>query len=146
MTDKEIKDYCKNCDVEPPAMKFKCPECEHNPNNENNFAKDINAPHKEQIIINGVNVSVCEFLTKTGHCKAQMSIMGTDTNKCKCFPNCYFKQLQRKTAECEKYEQAFDNIAKHFEYRCKHCREEHEFYASCDVCWKKNKSSTSSVK
>lgn len=53
MTDKEIKDYCKNCDVEPPAMKFKCPECEHNPNNENNFAKDINVPHKEQIMIDG---------------------------------------------------------------------------------------------
>ena len=61
MTDKDIKDYCKNCDVEPPAMRFKCPECEHNPNNENNFAKDINAPHKEQIIINGVDVSECLF-------------------------------------------------------------------------------------
>lgn len=28
MTDKDIKDYCKCCDVEPPAMRFKCPECE----------------------------------------------------------------------------------------------------------------------
>lgn len=28
MTDKDIKDYCKNCSVEPPAMRFKCPECE----------------------------------------------------------------------------------------------------------------------
>ena len=27
MTDKELKDWCKNCDVEPPAMKFKCPDC-----------------------------------------------------------------------------------------------------------------------
>ena len=34
MTDKDIKDYCKNCAVEPPAMKFKCPECEHNPDKE----------------------------------------------------------------------------------------------------------------
>lgn len=34
MTDKDIKDYCKNCDVEPPAMRFKCPECEHNPDKE----------------------------------------------------------------------------------------------------------------
>ncbi len=64
MTDKDIKDYCKNCDVEPPAMRFKCPECEHNPNNENNFAKDINAPHKEQIIINGVDVSECLFINQ----------------------------------------------------------------------------------
>lgn len=52
MANKDIKDYCKNCDVEPPAMRFKCPECEHNPDNENNFAKDINVPRKEQIIIN----------------------------------------------------------------------------------------------
>lgn len=48
MTDKDIKDYCKNCDVEPPAMKFKCPECEHNPDKEI-FAKDINVPRKKQI-------------------------------------------------------------------------------------------------
>lgn len=47
MTDKDEKDYCKNCSVEPPAMRFKCPECEHNPNKENNFAKDINVPHKK---------------------------------------------------------------------------------------------------
>ena len=51
MTDKDTIDYCKNCDVEPPAMRFKCPECEHNPDNENNLAKDINVPHKEQIIV-----------------------------------------------------------------------------------------------
>ena len=55
----------------------------------------------KQIIIDGCNVSGCEFLTKTVHCKAQMSIMGTDTNKCKCFPNCHFKQLKLKKQECE---------------------------------------------
>lgn len=57
MTDKDIKDYCKNCDVEPPAMRFKCPECEHNTDNENNFAKDINVPRKEQII----KQKVCKY-------------------------------------------------------------------------------------
>lgn len=51
------------------------------------------------IIVDGVNVSKCEFLTKTRHCKAQMSIMGTDTNKCGCFPNCHYKQLKRKEQE-----------------------------------------------
>ncbi len=54
MTDKELKDWCKTCNVEPPAMKFKCPECEHNPDKENRFVKDINVPGKEQIIIDGV--------------------------------------------------------------------------------------------
>lgn len=54
------------------------------------------------IIVTGVDVSKCEFLTKTGHCKAHMSIMGIDTNKCECFPNCHYKQLKRK--EQEEYE------------------------------------------
>ena len=34
MTDKDTIDYCKNCSVEPPAMKFKCPECKYNPDKE----------------------------------------------------------------------------------------------------------------
>lgn len=54
------------------------------------------------IIVTGVDISKCEFLTKTGHCKAHMSIMGIDTNKCECFPNCHYKQLKRK--EQEEYE------------------------------------------
>ena len=54
------------------------------------------------IIVSGVDVSKCEFLTKTGHCRAHVSIMGTDTNKCECFPNCHYKQLKRK--EQEEYE------------------------------------------
>lgn len=57
------------------------------------------------IIVTGVDVSKCEFLTKTGHCRAHMSIMGIDTNKCKCFPNCHFKQLKRKEQENEELRQ-----------------------------------------
>lgn len=34
MTDKDDYDYCAHCDVEPPALKFKCPECKHNPDKE----------------------------------------------------------------------------------------------------------------
>ena len=33
MTDKQIIDPCAKCDVEPPALKFKCPKCEHNKEN-----------------------------------------------------------------------------------------------------------------
>ena len=62
----------------------------------------------KQVIYNGVDVSMCEFLTKTGHCKAQMSIMGIDANKCKCFPNCYYKQLKAKEQECESWKKAND--------------------------------------
>lgn len=37
----------------------------------------------------------------------------------------------------QNYKQGLDEIEQHFEHRCKICREEYEFYASCDVCWKK---------
>lgn len=66
MTDKEIKDYCKFCDVEPSALKFECPECEYNPDNENNFVKDINVPSKEQIMIEGEKED-CKILFRCNH-------------------------------------------------------------------------------
>lgn len=47
MNKEQIKNQCEICNVEPPAMKFKCPECEHNPD-------------KDQIIIDGMDVSKCE--------------------------------------------------------------------------------------
>ena len=90
MTDKELKDWCKTCNVEPPAMRFKCPECEHNPD-------------KEQIMINGVDVGGCRFYQikanklypKAQYCGSMRNIFCEDN------PNCYYKQLARKTQECE---------------------------------------------
>ena len=84
MTDKELKDWCKTCNVEPPAMRFKCPECEHNPD-------------KEQIMINGVDVNRCIDFNK----RDKVSCYHILYDKCNENPNCYFKQLARKTAECE---------------------------------------------
>lgn len=65
-----------------------------------------------EIIIDGVNVSGCEYACNTAFGK----------NGCKhpmmkniyCFknPNCDYKQLQRKTVECNKYKQALDEIEK----------------------------------
>lgn len=49
----------------------------------------------KQIIIDGVDVSKCEFLKYDGiGC-------GIDENYCR-GANCYFKQLKRKEQECEK--------------------------------------------
>ena len=64
----------------------------------------------EQVIINNIDVSECEYLTETRHCKAQMAVMGTDANKCKCFPNCYYKQLKRKEKECEELKKTLIEI------------------------------------
>lgn len=131
MINKDIKDYCKNCDVEPPAMRFKCPECEHNLNNENNFEKDINVPskeikdslknhsqnfsenstqEKEQIIIDGVDVSECKHLYSRWSgslpkdtCAEYDYINNPEDdgliNLCKTHPNCYYKQLQKEKFE-----------------------------------------------
>ena len=50
---------------------------------------------KEQIIIDGCNVSGCVQFTQEGDC---CNLGGG----CKGWPNCYFKQLKRKEQECEK--------------------------------------------
>ena len=99
MTDKELKDWCKTCNVEPPAMRFKCPECEHNPD-------------KEQIMINGVDVGGCRFYQikanklypKAQYCGSMRNIFCEDN------PNCYFKQLARKTQECEELKEKYLNL------------------------------------
>ena len=53
---------------------------------------------KEPIIIDGVDVSKCKYLPycndKQGNCAFE--------------PNCYFKQLARKTQECNYLEKALD--------------------------------------
>lgn len=50
---------------------------------------------KEQIIIDGIDVGYCKFYG------SQKSCMIRTHQKCIKFPNCYFKQLARKTKECE---------------------------------------------
>lgn len=87
MTDKELKDWCKTCSVEPPAMKFKCSECEYNPD-------------KEQIIINSVDVSECVHYEDLS-CTAFRDSCGYPLD-CKDFFFCNYKQLARKTQECER--------------------------------------------
>lgn len=72
-------------------------------------------------IIDGVDVSKCEYyaitsgvISNVGDCYISIS---SRTKKitgrfepCECNPNCYYKQLSHKTAECDKYEQALDEI------------------------------------
>lgn len=91
MTDKELKDWCKTCNVEPPAMRFKCPECEHNPD-------------KEQIIIDGVDVSGCDELwlnfEKNYDSKCiRFKDVYSQCSYCKDNPNCEYKQLQKEKFE-----------------------------------------------
>ena len=62
-------------------------------------------------IVDDVDVSECEYLTETRHCKANMAVMGTDANRCKCFPNCHYKQLIREKQECEKLKKQYNCYA-----------------------------------
>ena len=68
---------------------------------------------KEQIIIDGVDVSRCEWF-KDGMCYAECDLEGYTDWECKDaeLSNCYFKQLARKTEEYEKYKQALDEVEK----------------------------------
>ena len=60
----------------------------------------------KQIMINGINVSKCvhrqwDNSQKTHLCCSSNTPL-TSGNCCEENPNCYFKQLARKTGECEK--------------------------------------------
>ena len=68
-----------------------------------NYEKDINVPRKDQIIIDGVDVSKCILrMRKEPNCTVcngySSKVFEFD---CSDFKNCGFKQLARKTQECE---------------------------------------------
>lgn len=54
---------------------------------------------KEQIIINDVNVSGCKYYNK--NIKTDCLLYPLQPDACKDNSNCYYKQLARKTQECE---------------------------------------------
>lgn len=62
--------------------------------------------NKEQIIINCVNVSGCKCYNK--NIKTDCLLYPLQPDACKNNPNCYFKQLARKTQELETICKAFN--------------------------------------
>ena len=67
--------------------------------------------NKEQIIIDGVNVSECQdfYISTVGNNKyCHCDCDNTPYLACKDNQNCYFKQLARKTQECEKLKSQVD--------------------------------------
>ena len=73
---------------------------------------------KEQIIIGGVDVSKCRFLDVEEDKEDYPEMGGRYTayeciltsNDCEFSNDCLYKKYQRKTAECEKYEQALEEF------------------------------------
>ncbi len=73
----------------------------------------------KEIIIDGVDVSECEFLWKE---KLPKKVCNNGNLDCDCNsnPNCYYKQLKRKTNECEKKSWEISNLG----YKIKNQRRE----------------------
>lgn len=67
---------------------------------------------KEQIIIDGVNVNDCQEYYE-GNCETLnwVDFQHRDrTVRCQDTPDCYYKQLVRKTQECDRYRNAIEDI------------------------------------
>lgn len=96
MTDKNIKDYCKNCDVEPPAMRFKCPECEHNPD-------------KEQIIIDGIQFNKFGDFYVDYDLSGKFQSISSSAKEYKILKS-LIEQLTRKTKECEQIKEKYEAL------------------------------------
>lgn len=67
---------------------------------------------KEQIIIDGVNITGCTWCDFEPNTEPYCRINDGEDLGCEDNPNCYFKQLARKTQECEElkaYAQAQEN-------------------------------------
>ena len=76
----------------------------------------------KQIIIDGVDVSKCECF-KDGMCYAECDLEGYTDWECKDaeLSNCYFKQLARKTQECEELKERLERIEEDLKYQCVDC-------------------------
>ena len=78
----------------------------------------------KQIIINGIDVSRCEYRDwrNSCHCDNSKENEGekrvTGRGGCKYNPNCYYKQLKRKEKECEE-------LKKTIMYKCPQCGDEY---------------------
>lgn len=110
---------------------------------------------KEQIMIDGVDVSVCILRRRK---EPNCTVCNAYSSKvfefdCSDFKNCYFKQLSRKTQECEtlasqldfevqkkeclekeceKYVQALNNIKNYiYKQECENCEKDRSRCISC---------------
>lgn len=67
---------------------------------------------KEQIIINGIDVSECEYVCNTAFGNIGCKLPFNEEIYCCNISNCYFKQLARKTQECEELKKELNGSEK----------------------------------
>jgi len=101
----------------------------------------------EQKMIDGIDVSGCQYYEKcvcscidVRNCEGYIDLVITD---CADNPNCYYKQLQRKTAELEETQKELQNFRQTNSFACKLAKNyeavtvdfrEHKVIYSCDEC------------
>lgn len=67
---------------------------------------------KQEVIIDGVDVSGCKGFNKDGYKRTLFDCHGKELlGYCLCDPNCYYKQLQRKIAEYEELKDEICNLS-----------------------------------
>ena len=119
MTDKEQKKWHEQkwgTNEEPEETPTERPHCDDD---------SIKNQDKEQLIIDGVDVNECKgyYFSPTGYhsCSSisQINELGYEQDTlCEQNPNCYFKQLARKTQECEELKEKLNTVQFNFEQKC----------------------------
>lgn len=100
-------------------------------NSDKNFNENC-THNKEQIMIDGVDISGCEFIDEWKHCDICNSLIKTvypnatkclteQDLRCETYQNCHYKQLARKTQECEDLKERLERTEEDLKYQCVDC-------------------------
>ena len=85
---------------------------------------------KEQIMINGVDVSKCRYFCRYDDLCRDDNIGRVVRPLCKRMPDCYFKQLARKTQECEELKEENQKLEMQL---CNECGERDDYNIPCKM-------------
>ena len=101
---------------EPDETPTERPHCDNSSlkNQDKNF-------NEKPIIIDGVEVQQCLFIGVNGLTAYKIPYCREFTNNCKDNPNCYFKQLARKTQECEELKKELKKLKRQYKLSCLDC-------------------------
>ena len=75
----------------------------------------------KQIIIDGVNITGCTWCDFEPDAEPYCRINDGEDLACEDNPNCYFKQLARKTQECEELKERLVRTEEDLKYQCVDC-------------------------
>lgn len=77
----------------------------------------------KQIIIDGVNITGCTWCDFEPDAEPYCRINDGEDLACEDNPNCYFKQLARKTQECESLKEEIEVLKDNFDTATRDCNE-----------------------